>query len=145
MFEMLFRRNRSVDIDRLIFDIAEHKRTRGYEAFCELISGRVFFLRVDPFSINGMPRGAPYRIKSTDSMKLTGIANVQGRTLLPLYTSSDDKRLKDSYVEIEGLEALRMALNCAGIDGLLFQNKGESWLVLQMDQIRQVLARHDHQ
>ena len=27
MFKKLFRQNRSVDIDRLIFDIAEYKRT----------------------------------------------------------------------------------------------------------------------
>jgi len=32
MFEKLLRRNRSVDIDRLIFDIAQYKRTEDYEA-----------------------------------------------------------------------------------------------------------------
>jgi hypothetical protein len=145
MFETLLRRNKSVDMDRLIFDIAEHKRAKDYEVFCEVIIGRVFFLRVDPTSTNGMPRGVRYSVKSADSVKLTGLANIHGLTLLPLFTSPDDKRLQDSYAEIEGLEALRMAMNCTGIDGVLFQNKGQSWVVLKMVQIKRVLAMHDDQ
>jgi hypothetical protein len=101
MFETLFRRNKSVDIDRLIFDISEHKRAKDYEVFCEVIIERVFLLRVDPTSTHGMPRGVRYSVKSTVSMKSTGLANIHGLTLLPLYTSLDDKRLQDSYAEIE--------------------------------------------
>ena len=145
MFEALFRRTKSAEIDRLIFDIAEYKRTRDYEAFCDLIAKRAFFLRIDPASTNGMPRGARYRIRSTDSMKLTGLTNIQGLTLLPLYTSPDDTRLQNGYAEIEGLEALRLAMKCTGIDGVLFQNKGQSWLVLKMDQIKEVVARYGNQ
>jgi len=141
MFEKLFRRNRSVDIDRLIFDIAQHKRTEDYEAFCEVIVGRVFFLQIDPASTSGMPRGVPCRIKSTDRVRLTPLAKMQGLTLLPLYTSQEDKRLNDSYAEIEGLEAMRMVVKGIGVDGLLFQNQGQSWVVLKMDKIRWVLAK----
>jgi len=140
MFAKLFRRNRSAGIDRLIFDIAEYKKTADYEAFCEVVAGRVFFLHIDPASARGIPRGVPHRIKSTDSLRLA-TANMQGLTLLPLYTSRDDERLKDSYAEIEGLEALRMVVKGVGVDGLLFQNQGQSWVVLNMAQVRQVLAK----
>jgi hypothetical protein len=143
VFEKLFRRNRTLDIDSLIFDIAEYKRSSDYEAFFKLLPDRVFFLRVDPQSTNAIPRGSPYRIKSTDALKATGLANMQGLTLLPLYTSSGDPRLHGSYAEIDGLEALRMALRTSGIDGVLFQNKEQSWLVLTMAQINQVLAKQD--
>ena len=142
MFESLFRRTRSVDIDHLIFDIAEHRRAKDYDRFCRLLRGRTFFLQVDPSSIIGMPVGVPYRTNSADNMKLTGLAQIKGVTLLPLYTSRDDKRLKDSYVEIEGLEALRMAVKAKGIAGVLFQNKGESWVVLSTEQIKTILAKH---
>ncbi|HSY66822.1 MAG TPA: hypothetical protein VK829_19690 [Terriglobales bacterium] len=145
MFETLFRRNKSVDIDHLIFDIAEHKRAKDYEVFCEVIIGRVFFVRVDPTSTNGMPRGVRCSVKSADSMKLTGLANIHGLTLLPFYISPDDKRLHNSYAEIEGLEALRMAMKSNGINGVLFQNKGQSWVVLKKDQLKQVLAMNDDQ
>jgi len=145
MFEKLFRRIKSVDIDRLIFDIAEYKRTADYEAFYTLIGGRVFFLRVDPASTKGIPQGVHYRIQSADSVRLTGLANIQGLTLLPLFTSSDDKRLQDSHAEIEGLEALRMALKTTGIDGVLFQNKEQSWVALKLDQVQHVLALHEDQ
>jgi hypothetical protein len=143
MFETLFRRNKRVDLDRLIFEIAEHKRARDHEVFCKAIVERVFFLRLDPASTNGMPREVRYRVKSTDNIKLTGLANVQGLTLLPLYTCSDDTRLQDGYAEIEGLEALQMAMKCASVDRVLFQNKERSWVVLKMDQIRQLLATYD--
>ena len=142
MFEKLFGRNKSDDIDQLIFDIAEHKRTKDYEAFCKLLEGRVFFCQVDPASTTGMPKGVPYRAQANDAIKLPGLAKIKGLTLLPLYTSPSDQRLKNSYLEIEGLEALRMAVRGKGIDGLLFQNRRNSWVVLNMEQIKSVLAEH---
>jgi|HubBroStandDraft_2_1064218.scaffolds.fasta_scaffold54614_2 hypothetical protein len=54
MFETLFRRNKSLNTDRLILAIAEHKRAKDYKVFCEVIIGRVLFLRVDPTSANGV-------------------------------------------------------------------------------------------
>jgi hypothetical protein len=140
MFDRLLRRTTRVDIDRLIFDIAEHKRAKDYEAFSLLISGRAFFLRVDPESTIGIPRGVRYRITSSDSMKLTGLANIQGLRLLPLYTSSKDQRLQGYCAEIDGLEALRMALK-TGIDGLLFQNQGNSWVALNLSQVKEILTK----
>lgn len=74
-------------------------------------------------------------------MKLTPLAKMQGLTLLPLYTSQGDKRLNESYAEIEGLEAMRMVVKGIGVDGLLFQNQGQSWVVLNVDQIRCVLTK----
>jgi hypothetical protein len=145
MFGKLFRRTESVDIDRLIFDIAEYKRAADYETFYKLIGGRVFYLRVNPASTKGIPQGVPHKIKATDSLRLTGLAKIQGLTLLPLFTSAEDTRLQGIYAEIEGLEALRMALKTSGIDGVLFQNKEQSWVALKMDQIRQVLAMHEGQ
>ena len=141
MFEKLFQRVDRLDVDRLIFDIAEYKRGRDYESFCQVIKNRVFFLRVDPASIDGLPRGVPHRIQSTDRVKLTGLANVQGLTLLPLYTCHGDKRLGESYVEVEGLAALRMAVQGIGIDGLLFQNREQSYVLLRLEQIRVLLSQ----
>jgi hypothetical protein len=74
---------------------------------------------------------------------MPGLAKVNRLTLLPLFTFQGDKRLKNSYLEIEGLEALRMAVRSTSIDGLLFQNRGDSWVVLNMEQIKSVLAKHD--
>jgi len=63
---------------------------------------------------------------------------MQDLTLLPLYTSQEDKRLNDSYGEIGGLEAMRMVVKGIGVDGLLFQNQGQSWVIVKMDKIRWV-------
>lgn len=144
MFKTLFKRKASVDIDRLIFEIVEYQRSTDFEAFCDLIAGRQFSLRIDPDSMIGLPRGVTYRTKSTDSVKVS-IADIEGLTLVPLFTACDDKRLHGSYVGIEGLEALRMAMKSTEIDGVLFQNKEESWVALTIDEIKQVLAKYHEQ
>jgi hypothetical protein len=141
MFEKLFGRNKSIDIDQLIFDLAEHKRAKDYETFCKLLKGRAFFCQVDPPSTTGLPSGLPYQIQRRDAIKLPGLAKIKGLALLPLYTFDGDQRLKNSYVKIEGLEALRMAVKATGIDGLLFQNRHDSWIVLNREQIKQLLAQ----
>jgi len=143
MFERLFDRNKSVDIDQLIFDIAEHKRAKDYEAFCKLLEGRVFFCQIDPASTPEIPRGVPYRTQGDNGLKATGLATINGLTLVPLYTFQGDARLKNSYIEIEGIEALRMAERGTGIDGLLFQNSRDSWVVLNIKQIKSLLAKRD--
>ena len=143
MLKTLFQPKKRLDIDHLIFEIVENKNPADYEAFCQLITERVFFVRIDAESAKQLPKGVPYRVQPMDNVKLTGLANVQGLKLLPLCTSSADKRLQGSYAEIEGLEALRMATKSAGIDGVLFQNNAQSWLVLKAGQIRQILDKHE--
>jgi hypothetical protein len=144
MFKTLFKRNASVDIDRLIFELAEYERSADFEVFCDLIAGREFYLRVDPASMKRLPRGVTYQTKSTDSVKVS-TATIEGLTLVGLFTTCDDKRLRGSYVGIEGLEGLRMVMKCTGADGVLFQNKEDSWVVLTTDAIKQVLAKYPEQ
>jgi hypothetical protein len=47
--------------------------------------------------------------------------------------------------ESKASKHLRMAMECTGIDGVVFENKRQSWAVLKMDQIKQVLAMHHDQ
>jgi hypothetical protein len=99
------------------------------------------FCRVDPASVTGLPNGAPYGVQANHAVLLGGLEKIEGSTSLPFYTFRSDERLKNSYLEIAGLEALRMALKCEGIDGLLFQNKRDSGVVLKTDQIKLVLSK----
>lgn len=118
----------------------------NYEAFCEGIVGRVFFLQTDPASTSRMPRGVPYRIKSIDGVRLTPPAKMQDLNLLPLlYTSQEDKCLSDSHTEIEGLEAMRRVVKRIVWTDYSFKTKDnrQSWVVVKMDKIRRVLARRE--
>jgi len=74
---------------------------------------------------------------------MTGLTKVGGLTLLPLYTFHGDKRLNNSYCEIEGLEALRITMKAPDIDGVLFQNRQDSWVGLDKKKIEQVLAARE--
>lgn len=140
MFEKLFRRKLNIDIDQLIFDIAEQHRKKDYNLFVTLVKEGVFFCKVDPASVRDLPEGQ-YTVQAGDDMKLTGLASIQGMRLLPLYTSRSDTRLGNSYVGLTGKEALRMVLKTKDIDGLLFQNASVSWVVLQRQQVQDVLAK----
>jgi hypothetical protein len=99
---------------------------------------------VDPASMKGLPRGVRYQTKSSDSVKADA-ATIEGLTLAAVFTACDDKRLRGSYVGIEGLEVLRIAMRSSEIDGVLFQNKEDSWVVLTTDAIKQVLAKYPEQ
>jgi hypothetical protein len=70
------------------------------------------------------------------------LASINGLKLVPLFTSESDERLSAGRFAIEGLEALSMALKAAGTDGVLFQNNRDSWVGVDKERIRQVLAQH---
>ncbi|HTD24719.1 MAG TPA: hypothetical protein VK738_18830 [Terriglobales bacterium] len=130
-----------MDIDQLIFEIAEHKRDSDYESFFKLLKGRPFFCPVDPATIAGIPKGSSYRVQANDAIRIP-FANINGVKLVPLFTFQGDKRLAKGYFEIEGLEALRMATKAPGIDGVLFQNKDNSWVGLDLKKIKWILATY---
>jgi hypothetical protein len=127
-----------MDIDELIFEIAEHKRDQDYQSFFKLIKGRSFFCPVDPASTAGIPQGSPYQVKAGDGIRVP-FTNISGLKLIPLFTTQGDQRLAKGYFEIEGLEALRMATRAAGVHGVLFQNKDYSWVGLDQKKIKWVL------
>jgi hypothetical protein len=130
-----------VDIDQLIFNIAEHKRDKDYESFFKLIKGHSFFCLVDPASMVGIAKGSSYRVQATDAIRIQS-ANINGLKLIALFTSQSDKRLAKGFFEIEGLEALRMATRATGIFGVLFQNKDSSWVGLNLEKINWILATY---
>jgi len=136
----LFGRKR--DIDRLIFEIAGHKREEDYQALFQAIKGKTFYCPLDPASAASIPKGAAYVTQAHDSLKIPFLASINGLKLVPLFTSEDDKRLAAGCFAIEGFEALSMALKAAGADGVLFQNNRDSWVGVDKERIRQVLAEH---
>jgi hypothetical protein len=137
---MLFGRKRA--IDRLIFEAAEHKREEDYQALFRAIKGRTFYCPVDPASAASIPKGAAYVTQAHDSLRIPLLASINGLKLVPLFTSESDERLSAGRFAIEGLEALSMALKAEGTDGVLFQNNRGSWVGVDKERIRQVLARN---
>ena len=137
---MLFGRKR--DIDRLIFEVAEHKREEDYQALFLAIKGKTFHCPVDPASAAAIPRGAAYVTQAHDALRIPCLASINGLKLVPLFTSANDKRLSAGRFAIEGLEALVMAFKTAGVDGVLFQNNRDSWVGVDKERIKRVLAQH---
>lgn len=136
---MLFGKKR--DIDRLIFEIAEHKRENDYQALFRAIAGRKFYCPVDPASAASIPQGAAYVTQAHDALRIPFLASINGLKLVPLFTAHNDKRLAAGRFAIEGFEALAMALKTAGADGVLFQNNRHSWVGVDNERIRRVLAQ----
>jgi len=128
------------DIDRLIFEVAEHKREADLEALLGLIEGRTFYCPVDPASAAALPKGAPYVVKAQDALRVP-LARIGKLALVPLFTAATHARLAGGHFAIEGREALAMALRAKGADGVLLQNKADSWVGLDRKTIGRALER----
>ena len=127
------------DIDSLIKDIADHKKTKDYSEFLALLPNlRLFMPLVGP-----LPEGIQHGQKITvrQGMELTArTASVKNLQLVLVFTSSSNPELGAEYAEIEGREALQMVLKSPGIDGLLVQSSGTGWVGVDRDTISDVLS-----
>jgi hypothetical protein len=142
MFKNFFKKAKDErDIDQLIYDIAEYQRTKDYEILYKLMTETIFFCPVDSESIKNIPQGEKYITKSADKIK-TYFVEMNGLKLIPFYTSNNDERLKTSYFEIDGIDALKMVLESKGISGLLIQNNKNSWVGFDEQKIRWILSKH---
>lgn len=142
MFENWFKKEER-DIDQLIFDIAEYQRKKDYKVFYRLIKETKLYCYVDPESIKNIPQGEKYTTKSTDNVKTT-YAQINGMKLIVFFTFKNDERLKNSYFEIDGIDALEMALKSEETSGLLIQNKNISWVGFDKEQIRWILSKYKY-
>jgi hypothetical protein len=140
MFGKLFEK-KARDIDQLICDIAEHNRDSDYEMLFQMIKGRTFYCPVDPSSIPAVLVGSQYVTKAQDAIVVSTV-EINGLSLLLLYTSQNDKRLTESYIGIEGFEALSMSLRMNGISGVIFQNNVNSWVGLHNEKVKWILANY---
>jgi len=141
MLRKLFTRNRSPrDLDQLIFDIAEYQRNEDYEEFYARIMSHRFYLSLLSPVDSSVPRGERIVVRADSGMR-TRCAEIQGLKLVLFFTTATDARLGEHYAEIEGSEALRMALRSDHTDGALFQNNRSSWVGLDKQKISHVLSR----
>jgi hypothetical protein len=142
MFKNLFKKVKDErDIDQLIYDIAEYQRAKDYEILYKLVTETKFFCPVNPESVKNIPQGEKYTTKPDDKIKTYSV-EMNGLKLIPFYTSNNDERLRNSYFEIEGIDALKMVLDSEGISGLLIQNKDNSWVDFDEQKIKWILSKY---
>lgn len=111
-------------IDKLIFDIVEHRDERDFDELCDrLMSARLYVGMAEP------QPGAPAAIQS---------AELDGRTLCSFYTSPEHPGIGRRVGAVQGPRLLRMVLKM-GADGAILQNAQASWLILDRERIAHVL------
>jgi hypothetical protein len=99
-----------------------------------------FYLSLTGPSAGSIPKAGRW-VVPLDMELYANHAEIQGRRFLLVYTSPHDARLGEHRAEIEGREALRMALKTEAAAGVLFQNAQDSWIALDRAKIAHVLGR----
>ena len=127
-------------LDEVIHRTADHHRPADYRELWRLLPAAKLYFPVAQSAAEGLPRGVAIKVGRDSGLRLQRAA-VQGRMLAVLYTSPFDERLGEHYAEIEGAEALRMALRMPDSDGLLIQAQGTAWIGIERGNIADVLAR----
>jgi hypothetical protein len=126
------------NVDELIRRIADHNRPADYVELYVLLPTLKLYFPVSPSAAQSLPKGRPFKVGQDADLRLQ-CAAVQGRRLAVLYTSPADERLGAHYAEIEGDEALRMALRMPDAEGLLIQARGTAWVGIEKQKIADVL------
>ncbi len=140
MFKNFFKKAEDKrDIDQLIYDIAEYQRAKDFEILYKIMTATKFFCPVDAETVKNIPQGEKYVTNSDDQIKITQV-EMNGLRFISFYTSNSAEGLRNSYLEIDGLDALEMTLKSEGISGLIIQNKENSWFGFDKQKIKSILS-----
>src|SRR5262245_56464600 len=115
-----FKRKDDRDIDRVIFDFAEHRRPRDRQRLLELLRGREIFASVAASSVP-FEDGREIVVGENDVIQLRTGALPNGMTCVIFYVDRGDRRLGPNYVGVVASDAFEMASRMKE-EALLIQN-----------------------
>jgi hypothetical protein len=127
-----------VDIDKLVYEIAEYKREKDYELFLkEILNRELYFSIVQAEKV----RNTSVNSKMTErNLSVPSTTMFNELKMIVMHTSKDDERLSNPYAGINGLKGLEMVLKMPKVDGLVIQNKESSWVGLRKEKIENLLS-----
>jgi hypothetical protein len=131
----------AIDLEDLIYEVAEHRRDEDFHELYRQMRDREVFVPVD---LSSLPVDVkPGQTIVTDStmairMKMGDAPNGQGLALS--CTKVDSPMVKDGYVGMKWLGILEMSLKVnPPLYGVVLQGE-RSWVALDLERIRYVLG-----
>jgi hypothetical protein len=126
-------------IDKLIYDIVEHKKSDDYMILYEkLLNSELFFSIITDAEKSD---GTQLRVKNRDQIRVPMTSSFNGLNMLVFHTSSQDVRLSKPYAGIRGDKGFEIVSKMPEADGLIIQNNESSWIGLRKEQIKRLLAK----
>jgi len=127
-------------IDQVIFDIAEHHRSRDHRRLFELLRGRELFTAIASSSVP-IEHGRQLVVGSGDDIQLRIGTLPNGLVCAVFYVDRSDSRLGAQYAALNASEAFDM-VSKTGIDALLIQNSQNSWVAFPRQELPAIRAKY---
>ena len=137
----------SLDIEQLIYDIAEQPSNAAFQQLYRSLVNRKLFLPVESESVTPaltqiqpgqVQPGQPVTGDDDTAIKIKNVEGPKGEPFVPLVTTEGAPILTDAYVGIHWLEALALVLKRKDAVGILLQGKN-SWIYFYKPQIENIL------
>jgi len=130
-----FKRKR--DINQLIFDCAEHRRSADAQELIACLMHTELFAPIASGAPN-LPDGTRYVVGANDSIRIFS-AQLGNLSCMAFYTDRNDVRVRRPYLSMTGIEAMKMVLK-ANAGGILIQNNKTAYFGLDAQGIREALG-----
>src|SRR5262245_38529651 len=112
-----FKRKRN--INQLIFDYAEHRRSADTQELIACLMHTELFAPIASGAPN-LPDGTRYVVSAADSIQVFSV-QLGDLRCIAFYTDRSDDRLRGACLSMTGAEAMRMVLK-TDADGIVIQN-----------------------
>jgi hypothetical protein len=129
-----------VDLEDLIYEVAEHQRDKDFHTLYQRMNGREVFVAVVPSSLpQDVKPGQAITTDSSVSIQMRSVPAPNGQGMVPCATREDSSILKGGYVGMSWIGLLEMALKVdPPLYGALLQGQ-RSWVALDLARVRYVL------
>jgi hypothetical protein len=138
MFGRLFGDRR--DIDRVIFDIAEHHRPRDHQRLFTLLRGREMFVSIASSNVP-IEDGRRFQVSPGDEIQMKTGSLPNGMSCVIFYLDRTDPRLGRQYAAMTVPDAFEM-VSKTEVDALLIQNAQASWVAFPRAELGTLRARY---
>jgi len=132
---------RRVELEDLIYEIAEHQRDGDFQALYREMRHREVFVPIVAASLPaGSQPGQVITTSATSQIRMRTVSGPKGTQLVPCATRQDSELLKDGYVGMPWRGFLEMVLKTdPGLHGALLQGS-RSWIAFDRQRVRHVLS-----
>ena len=122
MFGIFKKQKPKIDLEKLIYNIAEYKREDDYLLLLRALIGRDLYLPIEGESVaRGSLEGEKITVDSTMDFKIRATKGPEGRLLVPASTTKNHLILKGHYAALEWIELLKMTMKIEKAEGVLVQ------------------------
>ena len=129
-----------LDLEDLIYEVAEHKRDGDFHDLCLRMKDREVFV---PIFSSSLPKDArPGHIIKTDSshcIRMRTAVAPNGQGMVAAATQQESPLLKEGYIGMSWIGLLEMAFKVQPpLYGILLQGH-RSWVAFDLERVRRIL------